>query len=232
MTTIVVIGRLTPDRAKAVVEKYFGEWRAEGPKPETDLQPVPLNIPSSATVPDRSRVQDAVTLAETVDLKRANPEYYALEVGGHILSGGFYATRLYQDLRERTGLVYTVEAFLDVGRTRSTFGVFYACDPHNVAGARAIIEKNLREMRTRTVSPKELLQAKTLLLRQISLGESSVRRIAERLLRLSLEGLPLDEPKRAAKRYREITASEVRSAFARWIRSGDFVQVTLGPSPE
>ncbi len=232
MTTIVVVGRLTADEARAVVEKYFGEWRAEGPKPETDLRPVPLNILSSATVPDTSRVQDAVTLAETVDLRRANPEYYALEVGRHILSGGFYATRLYQDLRERTGLVYTVEAFLDVGKTRSTFGVLYACDPQSVAKARAIVEKNLREMRTRPASPKELRQAKTLLLRQISLGESSVRRIAERLLHFSLEDLPLDEPRRAAKRYRAITASEVRSAFRRWIRPSDFVQVTLGPNPE
>jgi len=44
--------------------------------------------------------------------------------------------------------------------------------------------------------------------------------------------LPLDEPLRAAKRYLETTAEEVEIAFAGWIRPGDFVQVTLGPSPQ
>jgi zinc protease len=229
MTTIVVIGDVTPDRAKKVIEKFFGSWKSEGPKPQTDLPPVPSNKPSSSAVADRSRVQDEVTLSETVGITRAHPDYYALQVGRHVLSGAFYATRLYRDLREKAGLVYAVEALLDAGKTRSTFSVFYACDPKNVARARAIVERNLMDMRKKQVSAVELRQAKTLLIRQIPLSESSEESISERLLYYSLEGLPLDEPVRAAKHYREITALQVKRAFVEWIRPEDFVQVTLGP---
>ncbi len=231
MTTIVVIGQVTPDQAKAVIEKYFGGWKAEGPKPKTDLPPVPLNKPSSSVVPDRSRVQDEVTLSETVGITRRDPDYYALQVGRSILSGAFYATRLYQDLREKTGLVYAVEAMVNAGKTRSTFSVFYACDPQNVAKARAIVVQNLVEMQKKPVSDMELRQAKTLLIRQIPLSEASMEGIAERLLYYSLEDLPLDEPIVAAKHYREMTASQLKTAFEKWVRPGDFVQVTLGPKP-
>jgi zinc protease len=232
MTTVVVIGMVEPDMAKKVIEKYFGDWKAEGPKPETELPRVPPNNPAVIAVPDLDRVQAGVTLAETLCLTRADPDYYALQLGRNVLSGAFYTTRLYKDLRERSGLVYSVEAFLEAGKTRSLFGVLYACDPEKVSEARSLVEKNLVEMQKREVTSAELKQAKTLLIRQLTLSRSSISEIAEKLLALSLEDLPLDEPVLAAKRYLETSASQVKTAFARWIRPGDFVQVTLGPKPQ
>jgi zinc protease len=231
LTTVVVIGNITPERARSSVEKYFGEWKAEGPKPETDLPPVPLNRPSSASVPDASRVQDLVILAQTLALNRSNPDYYLLQVGNHVLSGAFYATRLYHDLREVAGLVYSVESVLDVGKTRGVFEVTLACDPPNVSKARIMLEENLRKMQTTPVTPAELQQAKTLLIRKIPLSEASTESIGQRLLTLSLHDLPLDEPTKAAKRYLEVTADQVRDAFAKWIRPRSFVQVSIGPEP-
>ena len=232
MTTIVVIGQVTPERARTSVEKYFGAWKAGGPKPATDLPAAPPNKPSTSTVPDASRVQDEVTLAETVGITRTHPDYYRLELGNHVLSGGFYASRLYRDLREKAGLVYTVDSFIEASKNRALFGVAYACDPPNVSRARALVERNLREMQTTPMSPEELRRAKTLLVRQVPLSEASVDGIAGMLLSRALHDLPLDESVRAARRYLETTAEQVRDAFAKWIRPSDFVQVTVGPNPE
>ncbi|MDA8423010.1 MAG: insulinase family protein, partial [Nitrospiraceae bacterium] len=232
MTTIVVIGKVTPERARRAVEKYFNAWKAGGPKPATDLPAVPPNKPSTSTVPDASRVQDEVTLAETVGITRTHPDYYRLELGNHVLSGGFYASRLYRDLREKAGLVYTVDSFVEASKNRALFGVAYACDPPNVSRARALVEQNLREMQTTPMSPEELRQAKTLLLRQVPLSEESADGIAGMLLSRALHDLPLDESVRAARQYLETTAEQVRDAFAKWIRPSDFVQVTVGPNPE
>ncbi|MGA7105140.1 MAG: insulinase family protein, partial [Candidatus Deferrimicrobiaceae bacterium] len=66
LTTIVVIGTVSPERAKEVFGKWFGGWNASGPKPETDLPRVPDNKSSVSAVPDTSRVQDEVTLAQTL----------------------------------------------------------------------------------------------------------------------------------------------------------------------
>jgi zinc protease len=229
MTTIVVVGDVTPERAKAVIGNDFAGWKAEGPKPEIDPPAVPPNVPSFVAVPDANRVQDEVTLAETLGVTRDHPDYYTLQVGTHVLAGAFYATRLYRDLREQTGLVYVVEAMLKAEKTRSVYAVFFGCDPPNVSKARDIVERDLREMQTIPVSADELRQAKTLLIRKIPLSESSVDGIAGTLLDLSQRDLPLDEPVRAANRYRRITAEQVRAAFRMWVRPAYFVQVTLGP---
>lgn len=231
LTTIVVIGKVTPEQAKAAIEKYFGTWNAEGPKPGTDLPQVPPNKPATALVPDKSRVQDQVTLVETLRVTRRHPDYYPLNVGLHVLSGGFYATRLYRDLRKRAGLVYTVQAFLQARKTRAVFGVMYGCDPVNVSKARFLVIQNLRQMQNEPVTRQELNRAKTLLLRQIPLSESSIDDIGETLLGLAVEDLPLDEPVQGAKRYLGVSAAEVQAAFKKWIRPDDFVQVTLGPVP-
>jgi zinc protease len=229
LTAIVVVGKVTPEKARAVIEKHFGSWKASGPKPETLLPPVPLNKPSATVVPNSSRIQDKVTLAQTLGLTRSNPDYYALELGNHVLGGGFYATRFYQDLREKTGLVYYVFSSFDVGRTRSFYVVNYGCDPPNVNKARDIVERNLKEMQTAPVPPEELQLAKALLLRQIPLQESSVEAIAKGLLHRATHDLPLDEPILAAHRYVKLTAEAVKAAFARWLHPGDLVEVTEGP---
>jgi zinc protease len=232
LTTIVVIGNVSPDHAKEVFEKYFGSWKASEPQPKTDLPAVPSNTPSVTAVPDKSRVQVNVSLAETLGLNRFDPDYYALELGNHVLGGGFYATRLYQDLRENAGLVYFVASSFNIGKTRAVYSVDYACDPQNVSKARAVVERDLKTMQTTLVGDEDLRQAKAMLLRQIPLSEASVDSIAGGLIARATIGLPLDEPVIAAHRYVELNADQVKSAFAKWLRPDDLVQVTEGPNPK
>jgi zinc protease len=232
LTTLVVIGKVAPENAVAVVEKYFGDWKAEGVKPDTLFPPAPTNSVSVTHVPDAARVQDKVTLAHTLALTRTNADYYALQLGNHVLGGGFYATRLYRDLREKTGLVYFVDSSFNVGEARGIYQVQYACDPPNVSKARAAIVNELKAMRTKPVTATELHQAKLMLLRDIPLGEASVDTIAQIWLIRAGIGLPLDERVQAGKIYAKLEAKDVQTAFAKWIRPTDLVQITQGPAPK
>ncbi|HEY7210862.1 MAG TPA: pitrilysin family protein [Bryobacteraceae bacterium] len=232
LTTIAVIGDITPEAARTVVEKYFGAWKTEGSKPDVTLPPVPGNRPSGVNVPDPSRVQDDVTLAQELEMNRFTPDYYALRLGNHVLAGGLYATRLWRDLRQNTGYVYTVDNSIQAGETRATYSIDFGCDPKNVSKARAIIERDLRDMAQSNVSPAELQQAKALILRQIPLAEASEDAVAGGFIARARIGMPLDEPFRAAEKYFAMTADEVRAAFAKRIKPADFVQVVRGPAPQ
>ncbi|HTX39612.1 MAG TPA: pitrilysin family protein [Bryobacteraceae bacterium] len=232
MTTIAVIGDITPEEARPVIEKYFGAWKASGAKPDVLLPPVPLNKPSAVTVPDPTAVQDSVELAQEVEINRFSPDYYALQLGNHVLGGGFYATRLYRDLRQKNGYVYNVDNALHANETRAAYSVTYGCDPVNVSKARLLIDQDLTAMRTTNVTPAELQQAKALLLRSITLSESSEDAVAGGFVARALVGLPLDEAHLAAERYYAITADQVRAAFEKWIHPNAFVQVVRGPAPK
>jgi zinc protease len=232
LTTIVVIGDVTPEEARTAIEKCFGSWKVTGTKPDVVLPPVPANKPSAVNVPDPSQIQDTVHLSEQLEMNRFSPDYYALQMGNHVLGGGFYATRLYRDLREKAGYVYNINDSLRASETRANYSIDYGCDPKNVSKARSMVEAELRAMRQYDVTPEELQQAKALLLRQIPLSESSEDAVAGGMMGRAQIGLPLDEPVHAAQRYFTMTAPEVRSAFHKWIDPSNFVQVVRGPTPQ
>lgn len=231
LTTIVVVGRVTPEAARATIEKYFGGWRAEGPKPPIDLPVAPPNMPKTVAVPDESRVQNSVILAQTMAITRSHPDYYALQLGSAVLGGSFYSTRLSIDLRKNAGLVYSVGSDLNAGRTRGNYFVQYASDPQNVSKAQQIIVQELKKMQDEPVTADELQRVKALMLRQIPLGESSIGGIARGLAgRWDLD-LPLDEPTKAAERYIALGPAEIQAAFRKWVRPDDLVRITQGPDP-
>ncbi|MEW5833563.1 MAG: pitrilysin family protein [Pseudomonadota bacterium] len=232
MTTLVVVGKVDPTQVKQVVEQAFGEWKASGPKPDVDYAAVPANRAGQLHVPDTSASQDSVTMAQTIDVTRNDPDRFALAVGNEVLGGGFYASRLYHDLRDTRGLVYSVGTSFDFGKNRSTYSVDYGADPDKVKAASALVVQDLKQMQTTPVSPADLDRAKGILLRQMPLGESSFGGIGGQLLGLAIEGKPLDATTVAAKHYLEMTAPQVQQAFAKHVRPDAFVTAVKGPAPK
>lgn len=230
LTTIVIAGDITPANARAAVEKYFGNWHAEGPVPPTTLPPIPNSTASSAHVPDKSSVQDGVILTENINLLPTDPQHYIMNVGNEILGGGF-SSRLYKDLRVKTGYVYNVNSHFNWGRTRTAYSISFGADPDKVSKARDAAINNLKTMQTHPVDPEELTLAKAALLRGIPLQRASVTELAETYLYLAGLNLPLDNSDRAARIYYRTTAQDIQAAFQKWLRPHDLSQIVKGPKP-
>ena len=96
-------------------------------------------------------MQDKVTLGETLLLTRTNADYYAMQLGNHVLGGGFYATRLYRDLREKNGLVYFVSSTFTLGQTRGVYQVAICLRPaERLQGPRDHSRRSVATSRPRT----------------------------------------------------------------------------------
>jgi zinc protease len=231
MTVMVVIGRIAPDSAREIVRRNFKEWKAAGAKPDIDLPPVPRNKATAVVVPNTARVQDKVTLAEAVNMRRSDRDYYALQAGNQILGGRSFSARLFRDLRENNGLVYSVGSRVDVSKTRGSFVVSYACDPDKVTRVKSVIVQHIRQMRDAPVGDEELNRAKALLLRDITLSEGSVDKKALGMITRTVNDLPLNEPVKAAERYVKLNAGDIKRAFTKWIYPDDLAQIIEGPTP-
>jgi zinc protease len=229
LTTIVVAGDVTPERARRVVGVTFGSWQATGPTPAIDLPPVGPSHASAARVPDPTAVQDSVTLAETVPLSVSDPDRFTLMLGNTILGGGFFS-RLYRDLRIKSGYVYSVDSELDWHRTRSEYAVSFGSDPQNVDRAHALLVRDVKDMQTGPVSATELTRAKAQMLRRLPMQRASIDAIAGLYLRLIDLGLPLDTPQIGAHRIFAATAGDIQSAFGKYLRPDDLAQVVKGPA--
>ncbi|HTU81790.1 MAG TPA: pitrilysin family protein [Candidatus Acidoferrales bacterium] len=231
MTTIVVIGDTTPDRARSEVEKYFGGWSSAGPKPNVYPSPVPSNAPAAVTVPATGRVQSSVRLVETIGLHRTDPDWPAMQLANAVLTGGFYSSLLYHDLREVHGYAYDVDSSIDAGKVRSTFGLDYGCDPVNVVPAQSQIVAVLAQMQQRPVDADRLLRSKALLMGDVPIRESSYDGVTDQLSSYALQGLPLDQNVIDARAELAATAADVRAAMAKYVRPEGFVRVVTGPGP-
>ncbi len=231
MTTIVIIGDVTPDEARKVTEATFGSWKAAGPKPNTHYPAVPDNKASEFHTPDASAVQDSVTLAETIPMGYNSDGRLALYLGNQILGGGFDA-HLMQDLRSRAALVYGVGSSVSLQKHRGQFSVSYGSDPDKVAEARTMVIRDVKQMQTTPVTEAELHAAKGKMLRMLALGQSSFDSIAGNFLTLAMQGKPLDADAIAAKKYMVLTAPEIQGSFKKYVRPDGFVTAVKGPAPK
>jgi len=230
MTTMVVIGDTTPAQAQMLVQKYFGDWHASGPKPNVDPPPVPDNKPTDVTVPATGRVQSSVHLSQTLRLTRLDPDWASLRLATSVLGSGGNSI-LFHDLRDRHGYVYSVTAQLAAERTRGTFDVNFASDPNKVNAAQGLAVADITQAQRAPFGANEVLFGKAMLISQQPLNAESYDGVADLLLRYAGLGLPLDQNLIDAQRELDMTPETLRAVLAKWVRPNDFVRVIEGPGP-
>jgi zinc protease len=232
LTTIVVVGNVSVARARAAVESAFGSWHAAGPAPNLSLPPLPLNSPGTVHVPIPQLSQDNVTLEQILTARRSDPAFYPLVLGNAVLGGGAGGpelSRLFRDLRQNTGLVYTVDSSVAIGTDRSHFTISFASAPYNVSRIESIIESNISRMQTEPVGDDELSLIKASLVRRSLVAGADVGSIGDELLDFSGDGLALDQSRIDSERLLATNADAVRAAFAAYIKPQNFIRVIEGP---
>ncbi len=92
-------------------------------------------------------------------LPRSDTRKYAMYLLDTIVGGGM-SSRLFQELREERGLVYSTYSYHSSYRDTGSFTVYAACSPDHLAEVMGVIRRELTALGTDPVDPSELLRAK------------------------------------------------------------------------
>ncbi len=228
LTTIVVMGNIEPQTVRAVIEKSFGAWKASGPKPVLDYQPVPPSTSSEVFIPDAVREQNDLVLAETLPLTFEDPVHYPLQLGAQFLGGDSFASPLYRELRVKRGLVYSVGSSAGFGRNRSQFSVSLGASPDKVKEARQLALRLVKAMADTPLSEQDLHLAKGQALRQIELSNQTASDIARSWIGYNEEGLSLNRLFQVARSYEGLTSAEIQAAFKKYVEPDRLSTFVLG----
>jgi zinc protease len=232
LATIVVVGNVSVADARASIERAFGAWQASGPAPVLDLPAVPLNPAGEIRIPLPNIHEDYVTLEQIVPLPRSAPQYYPLVLGNAVLGGGSVGpeqSRLFRDIRQNAGLVYSIDSQYLSSDARSRFSIEYACAPANEARIEALVGNELTQLRTEPVGDFELSLIKASMVRRAVLDAASVSSIGQAFLDDATSGLPLDQADVDVRHLLATDAPSIQAAFAAQIHPENFVRTVQGP---
>jgi zinc protease len=229
LTSIAVVGNVSPERVRNALESAFGSWKAAGARPNPRLMPLP---PASSghdyIVTETNQVY--IRLGQPA-LSRSNRDYDTFLVMNQILGGsGAFESRLWQELRQKRGLVYNVSSTLDADADRGDFRVELNASPQRVVEAVQFVRRELERLQNEPVSSTELAEAKVRLVGNALLDESSSVGQAKQLLDIGVNDLPSDYYRTLNERFGEITAADVQRVAREYLHPGRLVEVYAGPS--
>ena len=150
----------------------------------------------------------------------------------HVILGGNASSRLFQQLREKRGLCYSVSThpsfFEDTGTMNCSLGL----DQRNLDKSLRLILTEIERIKTQLVGPAELKRAK-----EYSIGTSrmSLERTSSQNMRAGSSALVYGRivpPEEVHERIRRVTAEEVQQSAQKYLDAQSAALAVIGPSPD
>lgn len=223
---VAIVGDL--DRAEA--ERLASAVVAELPQGEP-ATPLPVPRPLKASTSRSIAFPSAQThiLTGQPAISRLDDDYYALYVGNHILGGADLVSVLFEEIRERRGLAYSVGSDLTPMRVEGPYIMSLQTRSEKAQEAEKLMRTLLIDFVTDGPSTEQLAAAKKNITGGFPLRIDSNRHILSYIAMIGFYGLPLDYLNTFSERIDAITVDDVRGAFARHIDPQRLVTVMVGP---
>ena len=230
---ISMVGAVTRAQADAIAARLLSRLP---PVPCASLPPLPavaevvaLARPAEIRIPFNAA--QAHVLIGQPGFKRADPDYFALTVGNHILGSGGFVSRLTNEVREKRGLSYGVSSHFSPGLHAGSFTVGLQTRPDQAAQAVELVRQVVRDFVASGPTGAELQAAKENLTGGFALRIDSNQKLLGNIAGIAWNELPLDYLDTWTQQVNKVTVGDVKAAFARKLQPGKMVTVILGAAP-
>lgn len=146
----------------------------------------------------------------------------------HILGGGAFTSRLFQEVRERRGLAYSVgTSLVSYRRAAMTWG-YTATKNERVAECLEVIASEMLRLRHEGPGSDEIAKAKDYLKGSYALGFDTSTKIAHQLVQIAFEDLGIDHIRRRNGLVAAVTEADIRAAAEKTLDDGSMLVVIAG----
>lgn len=212
----VAVGAVDHDELCALVRDALPSWRATTPSPSAAASAA---APPQRLVLERQseQVHLAVAVPVPTDLLAQRPVLRVLDA----LLGGPPSSRLFQEIRERRGLAYSVSSFLELFSGFGVFGAYVGTRPERCAIATEVLATELRRAAAGEIAADDLAWARQHVAGRAGLQAETPSGRAGLLAGRLVNELPLVSPEQLAAEVSAIEAPAVASAAARLLGALD-----------
>ena len=183
-------GKTPFNRVINTVERFFHNERAA--RGSASNTPATLSTKISTDVDNSSAVINSIQNPEIIvhDTHQAHviigarsyhigsPKSAALAIINNLLGGPGMNSRLNRELREKRGLVYTVEGNISNDTDSGYQSIYFGCDPHDMRRCIDLCHNQLRKMYDTKMSPKQLQAAQKQLKGHIGVATANMENMA------------------------------------------------------
>ncbi|WAX94086.1 pitrilysin family protein [Aminobacter sp. NyZ550] len=222
---VAVVGAIDAETLKKRLDQVFGEL-----PDKAELRPVERVEPrlGQAMHIEYPLPQTSLQLVYP-GVPREAPDFLAAALMEHILGGGTFSSRLFDEVREKRGLAYSVSSALINQEHSSSLIIGTATRSDRAAETLGVIREVIRKMAEEGPTAAELDAAKKYMLGAYAINNlDSSGAIAGTLVDLQTDKLGIDYMQRRVELINAVTLDDVRAA-ARKLLSVDPAIMILGP---
>jgi len=216
-------GNIEHKKFQRLAEKYFAGL-------ETGERTTPGDPPvfsPGRSVRRKAYLEQTHICLGTIAPPTSSEERYCAHLLNGILGGGI-SSRLFQNIREKKGLVYSIYSMLTSYHDAGTLTVYAGTAHETAAGVVELTLKEFRKMRQELVSAEELKRAKECIKGAITLGlESSSSRMTNLAQQMIYHGR-LHDIEETLSAVDRVTDREIRELANKILDPSHFVLTALG----
>ncbi len=225
--TVAIVGDIDADAAKTMLDRVFGALPAKA-----QLTPVAAAMPQGLG----QRIDVELDVPQTVidfggpGIARNDPDFFAAYIDNDILGGGSFTSRLYREVRQKRGLVYSIyDSLLWYDHTAVFFGST-ATRADRADETVGLIKQEIQRLADNGPTADELAKAKAYLESSFVLGLDTSSKIASLLVQLQLDHLGIDYIDKRKGMIEGVTLADARRVAKRVLGSGLLFTVVGRPT--
>jgi zinc protease len=224
-----VTGDFDKSTMLALLREVFGDWE-KGEVPVLTIADVPQSPMAKPVVRFVNKETSQTHLrVGHLSIKEQDPDYVALAIANDILGGSSFRSRLFNDVRTKRGLAYSVGSRLNSGVHDQ--GVWLMRAETKLPSTEEVITRfvaNMERMRTELVTDKELAEAKEAYVNSFVFSFASSSAIVGRLIELEYDRLPKDFLQQLRARVIALTKDEILAAAKKHFNPERLTIVAVG----